>query len=156
MYEELIFCIPEVTVQLNPTVVREYGTSSSSSASSPLCYSTMYQESEILKNILDSFTSIIPSEVVGCLFEYEVKAEQSPCSFVNILCTFSTKSELDKFETLYHNGQLAQRLEHYLKPKILGLDSGLGNEEFKLEICILRKTNNLHKPTSMAESNKKR
>lgn len=135
-------------VQLIPTVVKKSGSS------------TIYQDSEVLKNILDSSINIIPNEIVGCLFEYEVKAEQSPCYFVNILCTFSTKSELDIFETLYKNGHLAKRLEQYLEPKILqsqhGLYPAMRNEEFRLEINILQKTKNSQKPTCTAGSKKTR
>lgn len=137
-------------MQLIPTVVRKSG----SSTSSPLLHSTPFEYSDILQNILDSSTNIIPSEEVGCSFEYVVNAEKSSCYLVNILCTFSTKSELDKFETLYNNGHLANTLEQYLKPKILQYqyDFHPGNEEFKLEINILEKTKNLQKLTCTTES----
>lgn len=126
-------------MQLVPTVVRKSG----SSSSSPLLHST-FQYSEALKNILNSSINTIPNEILGCFFAYEVKAEQSPCSFVNILCTFFRKSELDKFETLYNNGDLAKRLEQYLKPSILQSQHDLhtGNAEFKLEINKLENTKN--------------
>lgn len=146
-------------MQLTPTVVRKSG-SASSSSSTPLPYSTKYQYSEVLKTILDSSINIIPIEIVGCMFEYKVNAEQSSCYFVNILCTFSKKSELDIFETLYKNGLLAQRLEQYLEPKILqsqhGLYPDIGNKEFKLDINILRKTNISQKPTCTTGSKKTR
>lgn len=136
-------------LQLVPTIVRISGSSSSS-------HSTTFQSSGALKDILDSSINIIPKEVVGCLFEYEVNAEQSPCYFVNIRCTFSTKSEFHKFETLYNNGDLAKKLEQYLKPKIFesqyDLYPAMGNKEFKLEITILEKTKNVQKPMCTTES----
>lgn len=140
-------------VQLVPSVVRK----SESLTLSPLHHSTTFQSSEVLKNILNSSTNIIPNEVVGCLFEYEVKDDQSPY-FVNILCTFSTKSELDKFETLYENGNLARKLEKYLEPKIRlsQYDFNPGNGEFKLEINILEKTKKPQQLTFTTESKKKR
>lgn len=145
---------PEVVVQLVPSVVRKSG----SLTSSPLHHSTTFQSSEVLKNILDSSTNIIPNEVVGCLFEYEVKADESPCYVVNILCTFSTKSELDKFETLCENGHLAKKLEQYLEPKIRQsqYDFNPGNGEFKLEINIIEKTKNPQQLTCTTEIKKKR
>lgn len=136
-------------LQLVPTAVRISGSSSSS-------HSTTFQSSEALKQILDSSINIIPDEVVGCSFEYEVNAEQTLCYFVNICCTFSTKSEFDKFQTLYHNGELAKKLEEYLKPKILEsqyeLYPEMKNKEFKLEITLLEKRKKLQKPVSTTES----
>lgn len=137
-------------VQLVPTVVRKSG----SLTLSPLHHSTTFQSSEVLKNILNSSTNTIPNVVVGCLFEYEVKADHSPY-FVYILCTFSTKSELDKFETLHKNGHLAKKLEQYLEPKIR-LSQYDFNEEFKLEINILEKTKKPQQLTCTTESKKKR
>lgn len=140
-------------MQLVPTVVRKSG----SPSTSPLLHSKTFQYREALKKILISSTNIIPNERLGCFFDYEVKAEQSLCDFVNILCTFSTKSELDKFETLNENGDLAKRLEQYLKPNILQSEHDLqsGNAEFKLEINILKKAKN-PKATCTNESKKER
>lgn len=138
-------------LQLVPTAVRISGSSSSS-------HSTTFQSSETLKNILDSSINIIPDEVVGCSFEYEVNAdtEQTLCYFVNICCTFSTKSEFDKFKTLYYNGELAKKLEEYLKPKILesqyGVYPEMENKEFKLEITLLEMRKKLQKPMCTTES----
>lgn len=136
-------------LQLVSTAVRISGSSSSS-------HSATFQSSEALKNILESSINTIPNEVVGCSFEYEVNAEQSPCYFVNICCTFSTKYEFDKFQTLYHNGDLAKKLEEYLKPKILESQYGsypaIENKEFKLEITVLEKRNKIQKPMCTTES----
>lgn len=138
-------------LQLVPTAVRISGPSSPS-------HSTTFQSSEALKNILDSSINIIPDEVVGCSFEYEVNtdAEQTLCYFVNICCTFSTKSEFDKFQTLYDNGGLAKKLEEYLKPKIFesqyGVYPEMENKEFKLEITLLEKRKKLQKPICTTES----
>lgn len=143
-------------MQLVPSVVRK--SESWSSSSSPP--STIFQNSEALKTILYSSANIIPNEIVKCLFEYEVKTEQSSCYSVNILCKFSNKAELDRFETLYNNGQLQKRLEQYFKTNISHSQYGVYpktvNEEFKLEVVILEKTTIPQKKPSSTESIKPR
>lgn len=143
-------------MQLVPSVVRK--SESWSSSSSPP--STIFQNSEALKTILYSSANIIPNEIVKCLFEYEVKTEQSSCYSVNILCKFSNKAELDKFETLYNNGQLEKRLEQYFKTNISHSQYGVYpktvNEEFKLEVVIREKTTIPQKKLSSTESIKPR
>lgn len=143
-------------MQLVPTVVRKSELRSSSSSPSL----TTYQNSEALITILNSSTNIIPNEIVKCLFEYEVKTEQSPCYFVNILCKFSKRSELDKFERLLSNGQLAKRLEQYFKTKISHSQYRVypksGNEEFKLDVIILEKKKIPQKPLCTTETIKTR
>lgn len=80
---------------------------------------------------------------VGCFFDFIVMEEYSVCKYVNILCKFYKKLELEKFESYYYNDYFVKGLEQYFI--ILGfyIDLGVGfgivSKEFKLEVIIDRK-----------------
>lgn len=140
----------DVVVQLVPTVLEKWGPSSN-----PTKKLTSISYAEHLKKCLleySSHASIIKK--VGCSFDFTVMEEQSACKYVNILCKFYKKSELEKFESHYYNDYLAKGLEQYFTTLGLHIDLGVGpgivSKEFKLEVTIDRK-NFKQKPKSAIE-----
>lgn len=146
----------DVVVQLVPSVVEKWGSSSKTTDSSPT--SVMFAET-LKKCLLDHSTYTPLIRKVGCLFDYEVMEEPSACKYVNILCRFHKKSELKTFEDYYYNDSLAKSLEQYFMSVglhiPLGVGPGIVNKEFKLAVYIDRKSFT-QKPTSANETNRTR
>lgn len=143
-------------VQLVPSVVEKWGSSSKTTNSSPT--STMFAET-LKECLLDHSTYTPIIRKVGCSFDYKVMDEPSACKYVNILCRFHKKSELKKFEEYYYSDYLAKSLEQYFMSVglhiFLGVGPGIVNKEFKLEVFIDRKSFT-QKPTSASETNRTR